>query len=305
MSDGPATPVEDLDDHSDTTSGVPAVAREADGAVASSDGAGDPPVAAGVASDETAAEVEAVEVAGKKYVPTAALIAERTKRQHAESKATRADELERYVSESKPYIEFLKANPQLLQPRQPEPVPAPASPVDDPDALEAAKLMDFYTPEGKPDAARGAKWLELQDRRSQRVAQATVQPLAQNSAQERSTVNFQRALQMTDADGHKPNEQVLRSLWQQMTPEQTANPAVAGLLVSQAFGLDRMYGKRAIPAPAKAPIETEASGGRVQPALKMSDLETRIAGERKTSPQQWSELTKNYKPGRPNVLEDD
>src|SRR6266446_7224290 len=64
---------------------------------------------------------ESVDVAGKKFVPVAALIGERKQRQALQEKAARVDELEQFAREAKPYVEFLKANPDLLKPKEPAP----------------------------------------------------------------------------------------------------------------------------------------------------------------------------------------
>src|SRR5262245_40549452 len=147
-----------------------------------------PPVAqepqAETPQEPKAAEVEAVEVAGEKYVPVSAIIAERKARQIAEQAAQRAQEIEQWAYQNRPYVDFLKNNPQLLQQRQEPPPQAPAAPNEDPEAREAALLMDFYTADGKPDVEKGARWLALQDRRAQKAAGDVMRPLAQSTAQE-------------------------------------------------------------------------------------------------------------------------
>src|SRR3990167_1158231 len=78
------------------------------------------------------AAVDAVEVAGKHYVPVAAVQDERAKRQAAEA---RAQQLEQIAQQNEPILALLRNNPGLLQQGQPPPAPAP-NPTDDPDALE-------------------------------------------------------------------------------------------------------------------------------------------------------------------------
>src|SRR4051812_12249195 len=76
--------------------------------------ASDDPAVPPVASADHPAEVDAVEVGGQKYVPVGALISERKQRQAAEKEAAKVSELEAYARDSKPYVEFLKANPGLI-----------------------------------------------------------------------------------------------------------------------------------------------------------------------------------------------
>lgn len=249
------------------------------------------------------AEVDSVEVGGEKYVPVSALQAERQRRQELSQKASRVDELEAFVREAQPYVNFLKANPQVMQPRQEQPV-KPAESVEDPDALEAAKLMDFYRADGQPDTARGAQWLKLQDRRAQRVAQTTIQPMREQSAQERSTQNFALALQMQDADGRKPSPEALRTVWQAMPAEYTADPQVASLLAVTALGLDQVQRKSPPKAPDRDPVITESSGGGPRNQASMTELETRVAQQKGVTATRWQEATKGFQKNRPSPLED-
>ncbi len=118
-----------------------------------------PPVAAAPAEPPTepepaAAEVDAVEVGGQKYVPVGAVIAERKQRQAAEKVAARVNELEEYARESKPYVEFLKANPGLISQRQQPAAPAPTQPEQaDPQTEALAKTRNFQVALGIKDAA--------------------------------------------------------------------------------------------------------------------------------------------------------
>ena len=102
------------------------------------------------------------------------------------AKAERADQLEQYVQQKQPYITVLEQNPDLFK-RPSAPPAEPPKPGADPDALEAAQLMDFYKPDGSPDTDRGAKWLALQDKRAGKLTQQAVQPFAEVDAQRRAT----------------------------------------------------------------------------------------------------------------------
>ena len=244
-------------------------------------------------------------------VPLSALIAVRNERNALKAKAQRADELERWAAEKAPYITVLEQNPDLFKRPQ-----APAAPVaepqaaDDPDALEAAKLMDFYTPDGKPDANRGAQWLKLQDRRAGRVAQQAVQPWQDATMQERANQNFYRVLQVTTPTGAKASEQAVRAIWQKVMQEPggmrtLANPESAAFLSMAALGVDAMM-RKAPAAPTTDPVITEASGGSVRPASKpISQLEEKVLKNRGVSAAQWQEHTKGFVQGRPTSMEED
>jgi hypothetical protein len=166
--------------------------------------------------------------------------------------------------------------------------------------------MDFYTATGQPDVEKGARWLALQDKRTQRLADEKVRPILQQTAQDQASVNFQRALQIKDANGETPSRESLQAVWQAMPAEYTADPRVAGVLAATALGLDRMRTprKHVVAPPATAPLVTEASGGRPQARPAMSAFEEGIAKERGMTPARWQEMTKGYQSGRPTPLED-
>lgn len=259
-------------------------------------------------ADEGPAEVEAVEVAGKKYVPVGALVGERKERQALQKEVDRVKQLEAEIGELLPYAKLLKANPQLLQQRPQEP-PAAAKepdPTEDPDAIEAARLMDFYTAEGKPDPARGAAWLKLQARQAQKISQQTVAPILEHSYQQRSNANFQAALSFKTPDGRSPSRESLQQIWGTQDVKATADPNVVAILALTAIGADAMFGrgKAPIPPPASAPLVTEASGGVPRTRVPMTHLEEQVASQRGISASKWGELTKGHNSGRPSVLED-
>jgi hypothetical protein len=251
-------------------------------------------------------EDEAVEVAGQRLVPLAALQSARAEAKTLREQAERAVQLEAQWREAQPYVEFLRNNRDLLiQRQQPEPTPAPQAPQADPDALEAARLMDFYKPDGTPDTDKGARWLALQEKRAERIADARVRPILQQTAQDQAAINFQRALQIKDANGETPSLESLQAVWQAMPPDLVADQRVAGVLAATALGLDRMRNPRKATVPTPPPaLVTENSGGNPRTRPVLSPLEERIASERGISATKWAENTRSYQPGRPAVLED-
>ena len=253
-------------------------------------------------------EAGAVDVAGEVMVPLAALKEERGKRQALETKAQRADQLEQYVAANEPMLTLIKQYPDLLR-RPADPVPAHQPPAEDPEALEAAKLLDFYTPEGKPDVAKGAAHLALVNRQAQRIADAAVNPMRQQSLQERANANFQLALGIKDASGNPINPHALRAVWQQVqnSPNGVAILAdrdAAAFVASAAHGAVSLTTPAGVVTPLRPPVVTEASGGGPQRRAPISELETRVAAERGRDAEHWSKLTKGHVAGRPNLVEE-
>lgn len=255
--------------------------------------------------DAHPAEVEAVEVGGQKYVPVAAVVQERKQRQALQERAARADTLEQEIAAARPYVEFLRANPQLMQSKAPEPPPAPAaSPQADDDVLEYARALSLYKPDGTPDLDQAGKLLSIAEKRAEKKAQAAVQPILQQSAKQQSEANFQRALALKDGAGRTPNEQHLRALWNTMAPEYTADPQVAAMLTMTAFGAGQLMAKPAVAPPAAPPVFTESVGAVPKARAPMTEFESRVARERGIKPADWQEHTKNHQPGRPTVIEE-
>lgn len=248
-------------------------------------------------------EPDAIEVNGQRMVPVGTLIEERKQRQAFQKEAAKVADLEAFARDARPYVEFLKANPGLQRQQPVAPVQPPAA-VADPHAELIAKTMDLYTPDGKPDLARGAVMSGLVKTVAREMAQGLIAPIQQESAQTQSARNYQVALSIKDKDGNSPSPQALTQIWRTMDPRQTADPNVASILALTALGLDRVSGQK---TPAVAPLQpllvTEGPGAVTRrPALSV--LETNIARDRGITETKWAENTKGFASGRPTQLED-
>lgn len=269
-----------------------------------------PPIAA---APEPAAEADlnAVDVRDEQRVR--AIIGElsRLREQNRTLKpaAEKVAQLEAELNQSRPYLDFIRANPHLLQPRQPEPQTAPAKPAPDPDAEEAARLMDFYKQDGTPDVDRGARWLALQDKRSGRVAQQAVQPWAQQNVQERANANYGQLRAWSQQQGIRP--EIVDGIWNSARNEPNglqalANPDSVRALALLALGAHSMATPKQPAPPAQPPVVTEASGGRVNvAAARLSPIEEQVLKQRGMTQTTYESLTKGFKPGASNVLEED
>lgn len=252
-------------------------------------------------------EPDAVEVAGQRVVPLGVVKDLRDKVRQLTEKAEKADQLEQWQRENEPALRFLQNNKDLLVQRVQEPAPkAPAEPAFDPDAREAALLMDFYKPDGTPDDERGSRYLALQDRRAGRLADDRMRPVLQRTQQEQASANFQMARQFKDVNGESPSDASLRAVWSAMPPDLVADQQVAGVLTALALGLDRLNGPKRGPSVAVPPpaLVTEGSGGNPRTRPTLSAFEERIAGERGVSATKWQENTRGFTPGRAQALED-
>lgn len=266
-----------------------------------------PPVAAAPPAEPATPPEEDADLADpellKDEAKLRAILAEtsRVRRQNRELKpqAERAAQLEQELNQTRPYVDFLKNNQNLMQRPAPAAEPAP----QDPMAATIAAKMDLYTPEGKPDVARGAELAQMLRGMAQQVAQQTIAPMQEHSAQQRSAHNFQVALQTQDAAGRMPSPQALAAVWRTVPANQSADPNVAAVLALTALGLDSVSTKPAPQAPAQSPVVTESQGG-ARPRAALSQLEASVAKDRGVSDAKWQDLTKGFQSGRSHQLED-
>jgi len=225
------------------------------------------------------------------------------------TQAERAAQLEQELNQSRPYVEFLRANPHLTQARPPEPQ-APPDPKADPDAVEAARLMDFYTSDGKPDVERGARYLALQDRRAGRAAQQAMAPTVQQNLTSQAQANYTMLRGFKLPNGQALKQEIVDGIWMSAAREpnglQTlANPDSVRALALLAIGAQSLGTPVAPAAPHQVPVVTESAGGRATtPAQRLSGLEERTLGQRGLSAADYQKLTKDFKAGQSNVLED-
>lgn len=254
--------------------------------------------------EEHPAEVDAVEVGGQKYVPVSVLRAIREDAKALKERAGRVDALEAEVAQTRPYMQFLQQNPDLLKRPAPVPQAAPAATVD-PKLESLAKSLDLYTADGTLDLVRATTIKSLIDDSAQQVAQATVQPWQEQNAQAASTRNYHAMLNTSAPNGVKPDRNAFNALWSQLPASLTADASVAAMLQLMATGATVMQTKAQPAPPAAPPLVTESPGGNVSKRTALSALEQGVARQRGISDAKMQELSVGFKPGRTNVLEED
>jgi hypothetical protein len=262
------------------------------------------PAAAAPAAPE-AVEPGTVEVGGQHMVPLGALLAERRTAATLKQKAEQLDQIAAEWAQLKPYAEFVRANPDLMKPRE-APAPAPVQPEQDEQLITLARTLDLYTPEGKPDATRAATIRNLVKSEAQSIAQEAVKPLHEQTTHERAQTNFRNALAL-DFNGVKPNPQVLQHIWRTTDPKVLATEQGAAAAALMAMGLGAVTGAptpAAVAAPTTIPVVTEPAGGRNVNRPAVSEFEQRVMQVRGLDPKKYAEATRNFRPGEHNTLED-
>jgi hypothetical protein len=266
------------------------------------------------AAIEPAAEVDAVEVAGSKYVPLRAVQAAREKEKAATRAAqeatARADQLQQQYAQIAPFAEILRQNPDLLKPRQAE-APRSSEPApDDPELVQLAQDLDLYDPAtGKPDTKKAARLANVMERRADQRAQQAIEPLQQRALQAQVQQNYATALNVKLPDGRQVDKAVLDDLWVQAAREpgglQTLSDAKSvAALTLMAMGATAFRTPQSVQAPPQAPLVTEPSGGVPRARPYLSRLEENIAKEKGIAPAKWAENLKGFTKGAPSALED-
>lgn len=252
---------------------------------------------------------EAVEVQpGVRVVPVGVVQAQRQEIKALKAQAQRATELEREAGENRAIVEFIKANPQILQGQQQQPQRQEPNPQDDPALVEYAKTLDLYTQDGRPDTARASKLRDMTRQEAQSIAQQTIAPMQEASHAQQAAQNLQWMASLKDANNQPLEEQYIietvRSVYGNMPRADAikilADPNVAQVLADTALGRQARMKKTttAVPAPQAPALHVEAAGGGT--ALNVSDDHVRRLG---ISPKQYQETGKKYQPGRANSLE--
>jgi hypothetical protein len=252
---------------------------------------------------------DAVELqAGVKYVPVGALKAVREELKALKPQAQRAAELEAEIAASRPYVEFLKANPQLLQPQQPAQPQAP--PAEDPALIEYAKTLDLYTQDGRPDTTRAAKLRDMTRQEAAAIAQQAVAPYQEQTHATAAAHNLQWMTGLKDANGQPLEEryimETVKHVYGSMSKSDAvkilADPSVAQVLAYTALGrqaASKPYKPTtATQAPSAPPLHVESAGGNVP--INVSEDHTRRLG---VGHKAYVETAKRYVPGKSNILE--
>lgn len=254
-------------------------------------------------------EAQAVEVGGAKMVPLPALKAARAEASALKEKAGKADEYAAWIAQNKPYVDFIQQNQHLL--RQPQPQQA-APPEADPQLVQIARSLDFVKSDGTPDLDRARQHQTLVRQEARQMAQEVIAPLAVQTYSDRATQNWNAACQEKLPNGQQIDHGLLRTAWQEVqrqNPAILADPRAVRIVVNNVIAEQMRATPLAFnqpPAPGRPPVVTEAVGAR-QPRTGggMNDTQRRIVEGRKIDDKKFTELTRDFAPGRMNVLEDD
>lgn len=256
---------------------------------------------------------------GERYVPLSALQAERGKRKDADrtasakdteiaglkQKAQAYDETRGYLEQARPYIEALRANPNLVKQagQPPAPPQEPAGPLSDAEAVEHAKALDLYTTDGKPDTARAQAIAKMYSGLAAKQAQQMVAPLVQTEAQRQSTALYQRYLATPEVNGIKIDPRFLSETWNTVPAEMiAANPNVGEVLFRTALATQLMSGHKPTAAP-PPPLVTEGVGAGAPAAVALNAQSERMLSASGIKRDTFTETRNSYKPGQHNSLE--
>lgn len=247
------------------------------------------------------------DAAGQRFVPVSALQAVRGELKALKPHAERAQQLEAWANDVRPYVEFLKANPQLLQPQ----APAPAGPPQvDPALVELARTLELYdATTGQPDVARASVIRDMTRMEAAQIAQATMAPVQERTHEQQAAANLQAITATTDADGRPLEQAYVMQAVRQITDSLPkaealrvlADARVANLIRFTALGLQSAQKKSGPAAPATPPLHIETAGGGS--GYVMTEESRKLARAAGVPEKEWTERARAYRPGQSNVLE--
>lgn len=244
---------------------------------------------------------------GEKLVPLSALVAQRQAARDAKAEAAalrpKAEQAEKIAQEWQNVQPIIQR--AMQQQQQAPPPPKPAGPLSADEALEYAKDLDLYTPEGKPDVDRAQRLAGRQQSIAEKQAQQYVAPLLQHTAQGQSRSNFEQAANFKDAHGHVIDRAILETVWNAVPAEMSAQPQIAAVLYRQALAETVLAGKYkgASPPPPPPPVHTEGVGGGTPAPQTLTNVDHLFRQASDMTEKQFTTIREKYQPGRTNSLE--
>ena len=268
-----------------------------------------PEAVAPVAAEDDIPEAITV-TTGERMVPVAAL---RAVREQLKARPTAEDHaaLKQQLDEARPYAEFLRNNPHLMQPQAPPAAPV-VQPQDDAELIELAKTLELYDAQtGKPDTKRADVIRNMTRTTAQQIAQQTIAPVQERTYEQQAAQNLhQVANTMKDADGRTIDQEFMATAIRTITANLPkaeamrvlADPTVANVVGLVAQGLQAQSRKTpAQPAQLPPALHVESAGGQTD--IQMSEGSRRLMRATGRTESDWTTAAKKYTPGRSNVLE--
>jgi hypothetical protein len=211
--------------------------------------------------------------------------------------------LKQQVEQWAPVLQRLQQDPTILQ-RMNQPAPKQEQPHDDIEARELAEDLGLITADGALDVARARRHLDRIDRRSGRLVDQRVAPVANATAAQIAQTHRANAKLARMKDGNPiASEESIDQVFSMLPPELTANQQVAALLPIMAAGLDKMLGRTPKAQPVYQgygdPIFTEPPGRRGASLLTDDDkrLVKTLGLDEKKYGEQLQQLAQNGRRG--------
>lgn len=265
-----------------------------------------PPAEASIDPDEA----EAVELPAGKHVPLSALKSAREELKATKAALQAAQGDVQFAQQNRPVLTFLQQHPEILRPQQ-APAATPAT-GPDPQLTELARALDYYKTDGTPDLDRAAKFNTILNARAMEQARAMVDPIAGSILHEKSEQNWRAAVSEKLPNGQAIDVSLLTSAWQDVlrypnAGQILADPRAVKVIVNT-VKMQQLESGGQLPAqpaaPNQPPVRTEPQGAQPRgPRNVMTDAEKAIVGSRMDD-KKYHEYTKDFRPGRPNILED-
>ncbi len=204
----------------------------------------------------------------------------------AQALEEKVNQLQATINQWQPYVQAYNAAITAQ--------PQPARAEDTTELEEIAKDFDFYKADGTLDLDKARRMQSRETKRAEKIADSRVAPIIQQSTDQQSQANRDRAKNTVFPSGERADPEMVDLVWNSLEPALTATEKGAKFAVLQALGMSRGLkagqpssgaaqrgadGKFLAAQPAAVlapPIYVEKAGGKDTPAeTALSDVDRR------------------------------
>lgn len=273
-----------------------------------------PPVTEPEDDDEL---VQTIEHQGVKLVPIGEMLrfrkeSKQLKKQLADlqPQVERMAQVEQQIAEIRPYAEFIKQNPEILEhaANGTKPSRTAEQPVEDIEARDTAEDLGLYTADNKLDIARARRILDRATSNAEKKLQKEIEPLRRQTVEGQAAAMKQRLYSLKAQDGVTPiaTRESLDEMSKVLPADLLAQPNVAFFVALAAAGFDKFNGRapkaaqRAEEPEYDEPLHTEAPGRRgsgLNPELQ------KLGQRMGVTEAQLKDINQKYVPGKALALE--
>lgn len=223
----------------------------------------------------------------------------------------RMAQVEQQIAEIRPYAEYIKQHPELIEQAASGTAPSRTTPQpeDDIEARDTAEDLGLYTADNKLDIARARRILDRATANAEKKLEKQLEPMRRQNAEGQAAQMRERLYGLKAKDGVTPiaTRESLDEMAKVLPPDLLAQPNVAFFVALAAAGFDKFNGRTPQAAARAAedegyndPLHTEAPGRR---GTSLPPELSRMGKRFGVSEAQLKEVTQKFDPRQALELE--